>query len=59
MRYAIRFGSVSEAFQAEGQKITDMHHAPAQQASPPSRRDGDVPIKDEKQLMECGVGQQS
>ena len=36
-----------------------MHHAPAQQASPPSRRNRDVPIKDEKQLMECGVGQQS
>src|SRR5271165_5647762 len=35
-----------------------MQHAAAQRASSPPRRNRDVLIKDEKQLMECGVGQQ-
>ena len=35
-----------------------MRHAAAQRASSPQRRNRDVLIKDEKQLMECGVGQQ-
>ena len=35
-----------------------MQNAAAQRASSPPRRNRDVLIKDEKQLMECGVGQQ-
>ena len=35
-----------------------MRNAAAQRASSPPRRNRDVLIKDEKQLMECGVGQQ-
>jgi len=33
-------------------------HPSAQQALFPSSRDGDILIKDKKQLMECGVSQQ-
>ena len=35
-----------------------MQNAAAQRASSPPRSNRDVLIKDEKQLMECGVGQQ-
>jgi hypothetical protein len=35
-----------------------VQHPSAQQALFPSSRDGDILIKDKKQLMECGVSQQ-